>query len=115
MQVSSWARTRSPSQWWIGRRSRSSPLMERKSRSTRERLLQAVTVQGASSASAETGSDDVDAVEGGLGADGGLVALVGQVALADVGALCPARTPKGRWWPGTSSRRARPALATSAP
>jgi|ERR1700722_5712638 hypothetical protein len=85
MQISTWARPRPSSQWWIGRRSRSSALIQRKSRSTRERSLAGGHgAGGVELAGRERGGDDVDAVQGGFGVGAVLVAAPGQAVLADV-------------------------------
>src|ERR1019366_10468688 len=54
MQMNTWARTLVSVQWWMGRRSRSMLLMDRKSRSTRARDLYVATTLAASICSAAT-------------------------------------------------------------
>src|SRR6266568_8915688 len=71
MQIRTWPRTRSCSQWWMGRRSRSPVLMIRKSRSTRGKVVGGDGGGGVQFAGRDGGADDVNAVQGGLGADGG--------------------------------------------
>ena len=85
MQISTWALTRSSSRCQMGRRSRSSALMCRKSRSRLRQVLvgghRAGRVEGVCG---DRGADDVDPVGGRLGLDGGLVAAPGDPPVADV-------------------------------
>ena len=83
MQISTWARTRSSSRWKTGRRSRPPDLIERKSRSTGARFLQAATTPGASSCQRGRGCAARRTLQGGFGADPVLAARYRQAGIGD--------------------------------
>src|SRR5947208_7380253 len=84
MHRKTWARTRAASQWWIGRRCRSTVLRVRKARSTRARLLiGADHVAGRQGVALDAGADDIKPVEPGLIGDARWVAAKAEAVFGD--------------------------------
>src|SRR5674476_511158 len=85
MQMNTWARTLVSVQWWMGRRSRSMLLMDRKSRSTRgQRFVGRHYLDGVHLLGPDGGADDVEPVQGRLGGDGLRVAGERERVVGDV-------------------------------
>src|SRR5204863_9974071 len=84
MHRKTWARTRDASQWWIGRRCRSTVLRLRKARSTLgEALIGADHALGRQGFVLDAGADDIKAVEPGLLGDAEGTAGKGKAVFTD--------------------------------
>src|SRR5215472_18783065 len=80
MHRKTWAHTRGASQWWIGRRCRSTVFRLRKAR---EVLVGADDTIGRQGMVLDAGADDVKTIEPGLGGDAGGIAGKAEAVFGD--------------------------------